>query len=67
MNTMKRLRLRGGIPTQQEVALAVGVKPAAVSKWENGLTKPRASKLPKLAKLYGCTIEDLLKDSGEDY
>lgn len=66
MNIMKRLRLRGGIPTQQEVAAAVGVKPAAVSKWEKGITKPRASKLPKLAKLYGCTIEDLLKDCKED-
>ena len=56
MNVMKERRLRGAIPTQLEVAKAVGVKPSAVSKWERGLAKPRADKLPQLAKLYGCTM-----------
>ena len=32
MNVMKERRLRGAIPTQLEVAKAVGVKPSAVSK-----------------------------------
>ena len=54
MNVMKERRLRGAIPTQLEVAKAVGVKPSAVSKWERGLAKPRADKLPQLAKLYAC-------------
>ena len=40
MNVMKERRLRGAIPTQLEVAKAVGVKPSAVSKWERGLAKP---------------------------
>ena len=62
MNIMKERRLRGAIPTQLEVAKAVGVKPSAVSKWERGLAKHRADKLPQLAKLYGCTIEELLAD-----
>ena len=65
MNVMKERRLRGAIPTQLEVAKAVGVKPSAVSKWERGLAKPRADKLPQLAKLYGCTIEELLADDGK--
>ena len=61
MNVMRERRLRGAIPTQREVAKAVGVKESAVSKWERGISKPRADKL--LAKLYGCTIEELLADS----
>ena len=62
MNKMKERRLRGALPTQREVAKILGVSEGAVSKWENGLTKPRASKLPAIATLYGCTIDDLLDD-----
>ena len=62
MNAMKERRLRGAIPTQREVAEIIGVKESAVSKWERGLSKPRADKLPQLAKLYGCSIEELLSN-----
>ena len=62
MNVMKERRLRGAIPTQREVAEILGVKESAVSKWERGISKPRADRLPLLAKLYGCTIEELLAD-----
>ena len=65
MNVLKERRLRGAIPTQKEVAQILGVKGAAVSKWERGLSKPRADKLPILAKLYGCSIEELLADQTE--
>ena len=64
MNVMRERRLRGAIPTQKEVAKALGVKESAVSKWERGLAKPRADKPPQIAKLYGCTIEELLTDDG---
>lgn len=63
MNVMRERRLRGGIPTQREVAKILGVKESAVSKWERGISKPRADKLPAIAKLYGCTIEELLTSS----
>ena len=66
MNVMKEQRLRGAIPTQSEVAKALGVKGAAVSKWERGVSRPRADRLPALAKLYGCTIDDLLADLKEE-
>lgn len=62
MNVMRERRLRGAIPTQQEVAKILGVQASAVSKWERGIAKPRANKLPIIAKLYGCTIEELLAD-----
>lgn len=64
MNALMERRLRGAVPSQVEAAKALGVKPSAVSKWERGLSKPRIEKLPAIAKLYGCTVEDLLKDLG---
>ncbi len=60
MNAMRERRLRGAIPSQRDVAKALGVDVSSVSKWENGITKPRADKLPIIAKLYGCSIEELL-------
>lgn len=66
MNVMRERRLRGAIPTQREVAKILGVKESAVSKWERGVSKPRADKLPVLAKLYGCTIEELLASGGDE-
>ena len=65
MNALMRRRLRGAIPSQSEAAKALGVRPSAVSKWERGMSKPRIEKLPAIAKLYGCTVEDLLQDLGD--
>lgn len=62
MNVMKERRLRGAIPTQNEVAKTLGVSPSAVGKWEQGRAKPRAALLPAIAKLYGCTVDELLAD-----
>jgi len=62
MNVLKERRLRGAIPSQSEVARTLGIRPSAVSKWECGLSKPRIERLPVLAELYGCTVEDLLAD-----
>lgn len=45
-----------------EVMKAVGVTDSAVYQWEMGLTRPDVRKLPVLAKLYGCSIEELLAD-----
>ena len=66
MNIMKKRRLQGVIPTQNEVAKILGVVPSAVSKWERGLAKPRADKLVEIAKLYGCTVDELLVDETDD-
>jgi len=47
--------------TQAQVAEALGIQQSAVAQWESGETKPRADKLLALAKLFGCTIDELLK------
>lgn len=51
--------------TQREVAEQIGVDQSAVSFWETGKTLPRAALLVKLANLYKCTVDDLLKEEEE--
>lgn len=48
--------------TQEQAATALNVTQGAVYQWETGKSKPAVDKLPALAKLYGCTVDDLLKD-----
>lgn len=56
-----KLRIQKGL-TQQELADLVGVKRSTVAMWEKKKSFPRADKLIRLAKIYGCTVDDLLKD-----
>lgn len=60
MNNIKKLREKCNF-TQQEVADRLGVKRPTIAKWENGYSLPRAKKLPQLAKLLHCTIDELLE------
>lgn len=48
--------------TQEFVAETLGVSRQSVSKWENGTSDPNTSNLIALAKLYGISAEDLLKN-----
>lgn len=48
--------------TQEFVAETIGVSRQAVSKWESGASDPNTSNLLALAKLYGISAEDLLKE-----
>ena len=57
-DALKVLRDRAKL-TQVEVAEALKVTQSTVAMWENGENMPRASLLPTIAKLYGCTIDDL--------
>lgn len=51
--------------TQEDLANAMGVSPQAVSKWENDQTCPDISALPKLSKLLGVTVDELLEGKQE--
>ena len=66
MNALRKRRLQAAVPTQREVAKALGVENSAVSKWERGINKPRADKLPQLAKLYKCTVDELLGEETQN-
>lgn len=48
--------------TQEFVAEHLGVSRQAVSKWENGTSDPSTSNLLALAKLYGVSAEELLRE-----
>ena len=58
------LRRQKGL-TQEELANHMGVSPQAVSKWENDQTCPDISALPKLSKLLGVTVDELLEGKQE--
>ena len=47
--------------TQEELAQHMGISPQAVSKWENDQTCPDISALPKLSRLFGVTVDELLE------
>ena len=49
--------------TQEFVAEPIGVSRQAVSKWESGASDPSTSNLLALAKLYGVSAEDLLREA----
>lgn len=42
-----------------EVARSLGVDLSTVCHWESGAAMPRADKLPVLADLLGCSIDEL--------
>lgn len=53
--------------TRMQVADQLGISKVAVRKWEMGLAKPNADKLPALADLLHCSIDALYgRDSPEE-
>ena len=61
---LKAHRLRCKM-TQEFVAESIGVSRQAVSKWEVGASDPSTSNLFALAKLFGITAEELLREISE--
>lgn len=55
---IKNLRMSAGLK-QEDIALKLNVDRSAVAKWETGEAMPRADKLPELANVLGCTIDEL--------
>ena len=56
-----KMRKERGL-TQEDIADALGVTPQAVSKWENDVSCPDITLLPKLARLLGTTTDAILSD-----
>lgn len=51
--------------TQAAAAKELGVSDAAICLWERGKTMPRAAMLNQIARIYGCTVDDLLRKGDE--
>ncbi len=63
MSRIKELRRKNKL-SQTELAEKMSVGQTAVSMWENGTNFPKSEMLPKLAKVLGCTIDDLFDKEG---
>lgn len=59
-----RLRRKMGLK-QERLAELLSVSPQAVSKWENDQTRPDISLLPKLGKVLGVSVDELLSGQSE--
>lgn len=51
--------------TQEAVASYLNISRTTIAMWESGASAPRADKLPLLARLYGCTIDELFENPEE--
>lgn len=52
--------------TQAEFAEKLGVSRSLLAAWETGIAWPSARRLPEIAQLLGCSIEELYSEPGED-
>lgn len=58
---LKEMRIKANL-LQQDVAQALEIDRSTVAKWETGESLPRADKLKDIARLYGCTVDELLTE-----
>lgn len=61
----RQARERAGM-SQAAAARRLGVTAGCVGQWDLGYTQPRAALLPRVASLYGCTLEELLTPDIEE-
>lgn len=55
---IKELREEKGF-SQSNLAMKLGVDQTSISQWERGVANPAVSRLPDLAKILNCSIDDL--------
>ena len=56
---LKQLRKQNKI-SQEKLAELLGISRQAVSKWENGLSKPETNNLLKIASIFNISVEELV-------
>ena len=49
-----------------EASRLLCVSPAAIYQWEYGWHTPNSKRLPQIAKLYGVTVDELLKENTQN-
>lgn len=58
---LRQLRVSKGL-SQFQLGKLVGVSDKAVSKWENGISKPKTGIILKLSGILSVSTEDLLQE-----
>lgn len=61
MNNIRKNRESKGY-TQERLAEELSVDRSSVAKWESGEAIPRAKTLLKLSEIFGCTVDELIKN-----
>ena len=64
MNSIKLFRIKAGF-SQAELGQKLKTGQSTVAMWETGESLPRAAKLLELAKILGCTVDELLQEQKE--
>lgn len=62
MTVIKELRCKLGM-TQAEFGEKLSVTQSLVAQWERGAVMPSSAKLPLIAAILGCTIDELFDKS----
>lgn len=62
MNIIAELRKKAGM-TQLTLSQKLNVDRSTVAKWESGEVMPTADKLPRIAKVLHCKIDDLFEEA----
>lgn len=57
---IKNLREQKGL-RQEDIAQRLAIDRSTIAKWETGEAMPRSDKLPELAKILDCSIDDLYR------
>lgn len=55
---IKEFRKKSGL-TQEQLAESIGISFQAISKWENNISLPDVSLVPKLAQIFGVTTDEI--------
>ena len=64
-NRLAEFRKRAGL-SQEQLAEKLGISRQAVSKWERSESSPDTDNLIELSKLYGVTLDDLVRIDDDD-
>ena len=62
---LKEIRTEKHI-SQAEIASACGVSQSSIVGYENGRCTPNPETLVKMARILGCTVDELLEDPHDD-
>ena len=62
MNRIRELRQEKQL-SQEELARRLGVDRSSVARWETGSNNPRIEKLLALAKIFGCSLDELVREN----
>lgn len=57
---LKQIRIKHNL-TQSEVAKQIGLRDTAISNYESGKREPNIATLKKLASIFNCSVDDLIK------